>query len=153
MIDFSKFAMTPDAMRDFFEKNDFTRYFSDMSVPGVDSEALMAAQKKNMEALVEANVAAAEGFQQLFRRQVKMLEETMNEAKAQISQMEPGSLKAPDPEAQAEVMRAAFQRALDHMRELAETASKTNAEAYRIVSGRLEDSMKELRDMVEKKTG
>lgn len=150
MIDFSKFAMTPEAMKEFFEKNDFSKYMADMKMPGVDTDALMAAQKKNMDALVDANVAAAEGFQDLFRKQIRILEDTMQEARDRMAEMDPGSLKAPDPEAQAEVMRTAFQKALDNMRELAETASRTNSEAYQIVSGRVEESMTELREMIEK---
>ncbi len=153
MIDFTKFAMTPEAMREFFEQNDFTRYLKDMNVPGVDPDALMVAQKKNMDALMEANAAAAAGFQELFQQQVRIFEETLSEAKTQIEGMAKGDLKAPDPDAQAEILRTAFQKALDNMRELAETAQKTNSEAFRIVSGRVEESMAELKDMVDKLKG
>ncbi len=149
MIDLNKFAVTPESMKEFFEKNDFSKYVAEMKVPGVDAEALMAAQKKNMDALVEANAAAAEGFQNIFRQQLKILDETMREARAQMSSMEPGALKAPDPEAQAEIMRTAFQKALDNMRDLAETAARTNADAYQIVSSRVEESLNELRDMID----
>ena len=53
-------------------------------------------------------------------------------------------------EAQGELAKAAFEKALGNMQALAETAQKSNAEAYEIVSARIKESMVELQDMAAK---
>ena len=150
MTDFSKFVVTPDAIRDFFEKNDFSAHLKGLDMKAADPKALLEAQKKNMDALVAANVAAANGFQELFRKQVEIFEETISEARDQVATLTsnlPDSKKA---ETQAELMKAAFQKALGNMQELAETAKKANEEAYGAISGRVEESIAELKDMMTK---
>ena len=57
-------ASNPNPFLDF----DVTRMMSDFRVPGFDTEALMAAQRRNIEALTKANQLAAEGMQAVMRR-------------------------------------------------------------------------------------
>ena len=84
MFDPKTFSFDPEKLTEFFKQNDFTKHLTQMRVPGVDPEALMTAQKKNMDALVEANKAAAAGYQDLFKRQMSIFEETMAEAQAHL---------------------------------------------------------------------
>ena len=51
-------------------KFDVQKAFADFKVPGVDMEALLTAQKKNIAALTEANQHAVAGVQALAQRQV-----------------------------------------------------------------------------------
>ncbi len=81
-------AQAPDFM-DFtkilkdFDPTKFADQFSGMlknfKLPGVDVDALVAGQRKNVEALTAANRVAFEGVQAFARRQAEMLQETMNE--------------------------------------------------------------------------
>lgn len=150
MIDFTKFAVTPEAMKEFFEQNDFTKHLKGMDMNAVDPQALFAAQKKNMDALMEANVAAASGFQDLFRKQVEIFEETMNEAKTQVETMTSSLPDAKKAETQMEIMKVAVQKALNNMQTLAETAQEANKGAYEAISGRVEESVAELKTMMDK---
>ena len=52
-------------------------FWDKFKVPGVDTTALMESQKKNFDALVKANQKAAEGYQNLMRRQTEILTETI----------------------------------------------------------------------------
>lgn len=150
MTDFSKFAFDPDAMRTFFEKNDFTKMFEGGNFGSLDPKTLFAAQQKNMEALVEANKAAASGFQALFAKQMSIMEETMTEAKKQVEGLNAADASKVDAQAQAEIVKTAFEKALGNMQSLAETAQQTNSEAFEVVSGRVQESVAELQEMVEK---
>ncbi len=149
-MDFTKFAITPEAMKEFFEQNDFSKHLKGMDMKSMDPQTLFEAQKKNMDALMAANTAAANGFQELFRKQVEIFEETLTQAKDQVAQMTNGMPDAAAAEAQSEVMKAAFQKALVNMQALAETAQEANAEAFQAISGRVEDSVKELKSMMDK---
>ncbi len=146
MADKTTFGFDPDKMMEFFKQNDFTRAFTDAKLPNFDTEALFAAQKKNMDALVEANKAAAAGYQDLFKKQMAIFEETISEAQTQIQEMEL-KMDSKAAAAQGEVAKAAFEKAIANMKELAETAQKANSEAYEIVSARVKESVAELRSL------
>ena len=148
MFDPKDFPFSPDKMADYFRAYDFTRSMTDMKVPGLDPKELMKAQRKNMDALIEANKAAAEGYQNLFKKQIELFEETMEEAKKQISSFEGPKLEADAAKAQSDIAKAAFENALNNMRDLAEGAQKANAEAYEIVADRVQDSIVELQRLV-----
>ncbi len=153
MFDPKTFSFDVEKMTEFFKQNDFTKQLSQLRMPGVDPEAMMSAQKKNMDALVEANKAAAAGYQDLFKRQMAIFEETMTEAQAQLKAFDATKIDPDSAKAQAELAKAAFEKALANMQALAEGAQKANAEAYEIVSARIKESLSELRDMATKARG
>lgn len=152
MLDPKTFQFDVEKMTDFFRQNDFTKQFAAFKVPGVDTEALVETQKKNMEALVKANQAAAAGYQDLFKKQIAIFEETIAEAQKHFQNLDATKLDAESAKAQAELARTAFEKALSNMQMLAETAQKANAEAYEIVSARIQESLAELREMAQKLT-
>src|ERR1700761_7842511 len=55
---------------------DITKFFGDFRYKPFDVEAVMAAQRRNIEALSQANQAAVEGVQALARRQIELTRET-----------------------------------------------------------------------------
>ncbi len=147
MFDPKTFAFDPEKISEFFKQNDFTKQFANFKLPGVDAEAIATAQKKNMEALVEANKAAAAGYQDLFKKQVAIFEETMTEAQKHLKSFDTTKLDAETAKAQAELAKAAFEKALANMQALAESAQKANSNAYEIVAARIQESLAELRDL------
>lgn len=153
MFDPKTFSFDVEKMSEFFKQNDFTKYLAQMRVPGVDAEAMMAAQKKNMDALVEANKAAAAGYQDLFKRQLAIFEETMGEAQQHLKAFDTVKVDPENAKAQTDLARAAFEKALANMQALAEGAQKANAEAYEIVSSRIKESLAELREMATRARG
>ncbi len=153
MFDPKTFSFDVDKMTEFFKQNDFSKQLQNMKLPGVDAEALMAAQQKNMNALVEANKAAAAGYQDLFKKQIAIFEETMAEAKKQMASFDATKIDPDRAKAQAELAKAAFEKALGNMQALAETAQKANADAYDIVASRIRESVGELREMASKARG
>lgn len=152
MFDPKTFSFDVDKMTEFFKQNDFSKQLANLKIPGVDTDAMVAAQQKNMDALVEANKAAAAGYQDLFRKQVAIFEETMSEARKQLSSFDTSKLDADAAKAQGDLARAAFEKAIGNMQALAESAQKANSDAYDIVAARIRESMSELRDMANKAT-
>ena len=152
MLDPKTFSFDVDKMTELFKQNDFTKLLANMKMPGVDPEAMVKAQQKNMDALVEANKAAAAGYQELFKKQVAIFEETMAEAQRQMQSFDAAKLDE-RAKAQAELAKAAFEKALANMQALAESAQKANTDAYEIVSARIKESLAELRDMAAKARG
>ena len=149
MLDPKTFSFDVDKMTEFFKQNDFTKHLANLKMPGLDPEAMVKAQQKNMDALVEANKAAAAGYQDLFRKQVAIFEETMAEAQRQLKSFDSTKIEN-SAKAQGEIAKAAFEKALANMQALAEGAQKANAEAYEIVSARIKESIAELQDLAGK---
>lgn len=153
MFDPKTFSFDPEKMSEFFRSNEFTKALSNIQVPGVDAEGLLAAQKKNMDALVEANKAAASGYQELFNKQLAIFEETTAEAQKALESFDATKIDPERAKAQGELAKAAFEKALANMQALAEGAHKANSDAYEIVSARIQESLAELRDMATKTRG
>jgi phasin family protein len=129
---------------------DVAKYMGDFKVPGVDVETIVANQRKNIDALTQANKLAFEGLQNVVKRQVEILRQTMDEV-AQVSKdfSEPSS---PQDKAakQAEFAKDAFERALSNARELAEMIAKANSEAFDLLNKRFTQSLDEAREVFTK---
>jgi hypothetical protein len=54
---------------------DFTKLMKDFKLPGVDLATIMDREKKNIEALTEANRVAFESWQALVQRQAEILQD------------------------------------------------------------------------------
>ena len=152
MFEKTAFAFDSNKLMEFFKQNDFTKALSEGKLPQVDTAALFEAQQKNMDALVAANKAAAAGYQDLFQKQVAIFEETVAAAQKQFKDADL-SIDATNASAQTELAKAAFEKAIENMKELAETAQKANSEAYEIVSARVKDSIDELKALADKAKG
>ena len=94
MLDPKTFSFDVEKMTEFFKQNDFTKHLANMKMPGLDADALVKAQQKNMDALVEANKAAAAGYQDLFKKQIAIFEETMAEAQKQMKSFDATKIDA-----------------------------------------------------------
>jgi phasin family protein len=136
-------------MPDMSQLGDMSKWFEGVKMPGFDPASMMDQQKKNMEALMAANQAAAAGYQDFFKKQMAIFEETMQAAQEQMSHM--GEGLSPDAATkQAELYKAAFDKALANMTELAEALKKSNEEVFAIMSARVKESIEELQAMTPK---
>lgn len=150
MAQLPEFMDVTRVMKDF-DPTKFADQFSNMlkqyKLPGVDIDALVASQKKNVEALTHANRVAFEGMQAFARRQAEMLQEAMNETtKAFDSISKAGS----PPEAaakQVELTKNAFEKAVGNAREMSEMVSKANQDATNSINARISEQLDEIRDM------
>ena len=140
----------PSQFTELFKSYDMTKFFPTGQSPQLDPNALMEAQKKNMEALVAANQKAAEGYKALFEKQISVFETTMAEARKHAESFDASNMSPDAAQKQTDFAKAAFEKALKNMTALAEEAQKANSEAYKVVSSRVEDSVKELQAMATK---
>jgi phasin family protein len=143
----------PATMSNPFFDMDLSKLMADFKMPGVDIESILATQRKNVEALAQANQLAVEGMQAVARRQAEILRTTMEEAaKAAQDMMVQG---APEDKIgkQTEIVKVGFERALSNMRELAEMVTKSNTEAFNVINKRFTESLDEMRSVMTKTAG
>lgn len=138
--------MATKQQADQFFDFDISKYLGDFKVPGVDVDTLVTSQRKNIEALTQANKLAYDGLQAVVKRQVEILRQTVDEvAQATKEISEPGT--AQDKAAkQAEVAKDAFERSLSNFRELSEMIAKANNEAFELLNKRFTQNLDEIRD-------
>lgn len=131
---------------------DIGKLLDHFRLPGIDLPALAEAQRKNIEALTEANQKAYSGALALAQRQAEILEETMGQWQEAAKELTSKSHAEAAAAKQAELARKAIETALANMRELAEMAFNSQAEAYDVIGKRVQQSIKEMRDYMKHKS-
>jgi phasin family protein len=130
---------------------DVTKVMSEFRVPSVDVDAVVASQRKNIEALTQANQLAVEGVQAVARRQVEIARQAMEEFSAMIRDL----VQPVSPEdriaKQAEFSKLALEKGLTNARELTEMVAKANTEAFNVINKRLTEGLDEVREYATKK--
>jgi len=129
---------------------DFTKLMADYKMPGVDMDAIMAAQQKNMEALTSANQAAVDGAQALAQRQMEMFQQAFEQVQAATQAMSGKATPQEFAATQAEMMKTAVEKAIANSRELAELATKSQYEAADIMNKRYTELLDELKGAIAK---
>jgi phasin family protein len=130
---------------------DINQLMQQFKIPGVDVGAILEARRKDIEALVAANQQAYEGMQRLGQRQAEMLRDAMTEWQASTAQMMTGQNPSADAAKQAELGRQALERALANVRELAEMATTSQAQAWNVINKRFQENLEELRHLAQPK--
>jgi len=100
--------------------------------------------------LTQANKLAFEGLQAMFKRQVEIARQSIEESTAVARQLvETGS---PQEKAvrQTELTKDAFEQALANSRELSEIITKSNSEAFELLNRRFFQILDELKDGIAK---
>ncbi len=131
-----------------FNPEEFTKQFQDTC--NIDFDAIKEAQSKNMELLVNTNKAIAEGSRSLMERQISMMQEAMGEA-VKATQEIPKSGKPEDvAKKQVEMLQMAYETAIKNSKEISEMAKNLQDEVAVKVNARVNESLKEIKDILEK---
>lgn len=115
---------------------DMSKAFGQFKMPGFDMEAMMATQRKNMEAAAAANQRAFEGMSSIMRRQAEIVRESAESAMKTVS-----DVAAATPEErmtkQADFAKSAFSSFFENSREVYDMAQKTCDESASLINSRL----------------
>ena len=144
---------------EFIKVPDFTQFYADFNksfaeygklfgngkLPGFDVDALITAQRKNVEALTAANQVAFEGVQTIAKRQIEIARKAIEE----LSQVAKEFTVAGTPEdklaRQTALAKDAFEAAVANLRELSGIAQKANSEAVDLLSKRVVENLDEVK--------
>ena len=115
-----------------------------------DYTDMKVAQDKNLELLMSANKTLADNSQAFFERQAEMLQQAMTEATEAAKNLASAGSPQDVTTKQAELLQAAYEKALANTTEISEMAQKTQAEISEKVSKRIEESMEEFKQALSK---
>lgn len=134
-----------------YDLGEISKLLGTFKIPEVDWQGLMAAQQKNWAALGEANKRWLEGTQKVWRREVEIMESAMAEAaQASKDMMRQGDARAAA-EQRLEHAKVSFEKAIGNLRELSETASKSNQEALDVIQRRAIEGFDEIKALIKAK--
>jgi phasin family protein len=142
-------AKKPETMFDM----DITKMMAEFKLPQVDVEALVAAQRKNIETLSTANRLALEGMQAVAKRNMEIMQQSladMTEAMKAIAAAEAPQAKAAK---QAELLKATYEKAMQNIRELQDMVQKMSGDTLGVLNRRVTEALDEVKAMMEKAKG
>jgi phasin family protein len=125
---------------------EFQNVLKHYKLPGIDVDALVASQKKNVEAVANANRIALEGMQAVAKRQVEVFQEAMREATQAVSSITKATSPTDLAAKQTELLKTAFEKSVGTMRELAEILAKSSQEATSTINARIAATLDEIRN-------
>ena len=110
---------------------------------------LVAARRKDLDAILEANRTSLAGLQSVVQRQVESLKNAVSEWRLVIKLMAEGGAREGLSKLD-ELAVASFRMALDNVRELAEMTARSQADAYEVVARRIREDVDEVTRLLER---
>ena len=131
---------------------DVTKMFADFRFRPFDAEAVWAAQRRNIEALSQANQAAIQGVQTLARRQIELTRETFEGFSALLRELAQPATAEDRIAKNTEYVKQMLDKGVSHSREIATIAAKAGSDAAEILHKRASEGIDELRSFASRQT-
>lgn len=133
----------PDDVQKFFDPNRMFAMFEPAKSPAFDLSGVFDLNRKNFEAMVEANKAAAAAYKDLLEKQMEVFAQLTSAARDHAAWID----ETTGPQAisqRTEAYASAVEKALVLMRKLADSARDANEEAYTQLKGQVNEALEDL---------
>ena len=127
--------------------DDLGKLAQKIKLPGVDIAAIVESQRKDMEALAEANKQAYEGIKALAQRRNEILQEALAEWQEAMRDATGKDALAKN----AERAKRGIQQAIANFKELADMEAKSRNKAWKIVQDRFQENLANLQKLLQPK--
>jgi phasin family protein len=126
--------------------------FADLFKNAFDFNQLVATQRRNIEALSEANQVVVEGAQAISRRQAEVIRTNVEDAlKASKALLTSGTPET-NLTKQADFAKSMFETTLSNLREVTEMVTKSGFEAFDVLNKRAAETLEEISSASSTKT-
>jgi phasin family protein len=126
---------------------DMTKMFADFRFHPFDVEAVWAAQRRNIEALSQANQAAIAGVQALAKHQIELTRATFEGFSALMRDLATPASAEDRVAKNTEYVKKMLEKGVKHGGEIATIAVKAGSEAAEILHKRASEGLDEIRAM------
>jgi len=113
--------------------------------PGLDLDGILEDQRKNIEALTEANKVIFDNARGVIERQVEIFRETMDKTASLMKSSFQAKSTEDMPDQRAELIRLGMEKSLASMLDITESIIEANAHAFDIASRRMVESVSEIK--------
>jgi phasin family protein len=126
---------------------DLGKLASRLKLPGIDVAAIIESQRKDMEALAEANRQAYEGIKALAQRRNEILRGTLVEWQEAMKDATGKDALSKN----TDRARQGVKKAIDNFRELAEMEAETRRKAWKVLQDRFQENLANLQNLLKSK--
>ena len=135
-----------EARPSFFDF-DVTKMMADFRFRPFNVEALMACQRRNIEAMSQANQLAVEGLQAVAKRQIEIARQAVEDVSALLRDLAQPTSTDERIAKNTEYAKRMLEKSVNHGREITELAAKAGTEAADVLRKRASEGLDELRDL------
>jgi len=134
-----------------FADLDLGKMMKELKMPGVDSEALVGAYRKNIEAITQASAVAVEGMQAIAKRQAEIMRESMQDYAQMMREMAQARSTEDATAKQAELAKRTIETTLAQMRELGDMIAKSSNQSIEVLNKRVSEMLEEFNRLAPRK--
>lgn len=134
----------PNDVQKFFDPNKMFESVAPAKTNAFDMSGVFDMNRKNFEAMVDANKAAAAAYKDLLEKQMEVFGQLTQAAREHVAWVD----ETTGPEAvstKTEAYGAAVEKALVLMRKLADAARDANEEAYNQMKGQVNEALEDIK--------
>lgn len=135
-----------EARPNFFDF-DVTKMMADFRFRPFDIEALMACQRRNIEAISQANQLAVEGMQAVAKRQIEIARQAIEDVSALLRDLSQPASTEDRIAKNTEYAKQMLEKSVNHGREITMLATKASTEAADVLRKRATEGLDEFRDL------
>lgn len=129
----------------------FEEIFAQFKVPGVEFDDMIAAHRKNVEAITQANQLAVEGLQTAFQRQNEIMQQIVTDSTTLARDLLSEGTPEDKAIAHAERVKKSYETTLSNLKELGDIVANANQEAAEVINKRVAETLTEVKSSLEKK--
>lgn len=134
----------PNDVQKMFDPQRMFSMFEPSRSPAFDMTGVFEMNRKNFEAMVDANKAAAAAYKDLLEKQMEVFQQLTTAAREHVAWID--ETTGPDAVSKrTEAYAAAVEKALVLMRKLADSARDANEDAYSQLKEQVNDAMEEIK--------
>lgn len=141
---------------DFFAQNDFAKLFENYQSLPFDMQSFMETQRKNIQAVSEAQQISFDRMQAIVQRQTEIMSQMVEDQSAIAKELLAEGTPEEKISKNADAFKKVYERSVKNMNELAEMLNQSSQEATKVINKRVSATMNEIKSSLEKnaqKTG
>jgi phasin family protein len=131
---------------------DVTKMMADFRFRPFDVEALLASQRRNIEALSQANQLAVEGMQAVAKRQIEIARQSIEDVSTLLRDLAQPTSAEDRIAKNTEYAKQFIEKSVSNGREITMLATKAGSEAADVLRKRASEGLDEIRDLAKQQT-
>lgn len=135
---------------EFLTQNDFSKFFENYQSVPFDMGAMMETQRKNLQAITEAQQLAMGSLQAVAQRQAEIMSQIVQDNSTLATEIMAEGTPEEKMSRNAKMFKTVYERSVKNMKEISEMLNKSGQEASNIINKRVAATMNEIQSSIEK---
>jgi len=130
----------------------FQKFGENLQLPTPDVNKVVEYHRKNIQAFQDSMQTTSQGTQAIMAKQRQQLEESLAEITELVQSVNVSSDPSKLVQNQMDFARRSFEKTLKNTNEIGEIARESGMDSFKILQDRMQESIKEMRDTMNKKS-